>query len=565
MNLNLGNDYFGAGNNFDYTMGQDTPNVMATQEKAVLYVFKPFANQFGDVGLRPFQYIFDENFTQTAQEISDMSKRGVADAPSIVSQLMAHNNLSDHLMPTMESRMVMRSSRLNDAYRFILILSENSRDLAGGNTLAATSPNAQIRRIYNGFFQDEPFNFQTFSTSGHTLNPNAMMATVQHGRFGAENFLNTQTSEEIFQPQIAKNLLGHLGGRRDDSFFMMTPENCVNSYESAGPGHHMYMPGTADLSREQGASVVADVLEQPAHNVSHIMRGMIRFQDEVSHRSRLNMNNVDNYYADEFLEESIGRGKISRYLQIGRSKPQTSLDLDVDTNISAQDLDNLVGNRLHVVPFDIARPIYYETADQMEISVTNQYSFLIASVIAPLLNAAGLASMSFMYQVATRQGQVVEDFKTNAAEPSCIIPTETTLKIVKAVEVELRNGIFSTIFGSKGDFHVLVNANTTGNTTVRLTLVGQGYRNPVNFEVPTCMGGLISPLLGDSMSHAHNSEQIEMLYNVATGSNGNSNNNHVPQNDFLGFSGDKDDGFKDFADGGTWQTSRPYNEEMTID
>ena len=570
MSLNLTGSYFG-NNDFGHSQ-QNATNIMETGHKAILYVFKPYHNQFGDVGLRPFQYHFDENFVAETQQINDLSKRGTAQASSLISNLRSSTNLNDHMLPSFQSSMMLNSSRLSDRHRFILILTEKANSLISGNTLVSSDSNSQVRRIYTGFFEDEPFNPTTFSNNRQTLNPNSFMVithktivgtSVDHGRLGARTEINTQSSEEIVNSQLLQSLIGRERGV-SDGLFLMTPENCINSIDTNDDGYSIAVPGAhSDISRDQGNNIVADILEQPGHNVAQIVKGMIRFQDDVTHRSRLSTHKVDNYFENDFMDESMSRVKLGRYMSLPRSRKSSIFDLDYDSRISPADIDKMVNGDLQVVPFDLERPIYYETADQMETSVTNQYSFLIASVVVPILNSAGLNAMTFEYQIAQINGQIQEDFRTNGAEPNWPVPQNDLLSMAKAVEVELVSGILSTIFHSKGDFHVVVSANVTGMTIVRLSLVGQGYKNQVDFELPSCMGGLISPLIGDSSSNANNSEAIEVLYNVATGTNNISSNFNDDDRSFMNLA--EDVSWKSLQNGTDIRFPNSLGDVMEID
>ena len=528
MTLNLTGSYFGD----DIGFGQSPNNdLMKTNSRAVLYVFKPYQNQFGDVGMRPFIYNFDENFLHGAQEITDLSKRGSADAPMMMESLMTQNNLNDHLMPSSMPSMVFKGSHLTDRWRFILILTEAASDLSIGNTVLSSNSNSQMRRIYNGYFEDEPFNPATFSTSRRTLNPNSFMVithktivgtATEHGQHGGRTMLNTWASEEVIHPQLSKALTAGVGMGGD--LFLMTPENCINSIDSTEDGYSTAVPGAhSSIARDTGAHVMSDILEQPAHNVAQVVKGMIKYQDEVSHRDRLSSRRVNSYFEDSFMDESLQRQKLGRYMSLGRSRRMGRFDLDVDSRISPVDLDAMVDGALDVIDFDIERPIYYETADQEEASITNQYSFLIASVISPILNSAGLNQMQFEYEIARIRGQVQDNFIVYSAASNWPVPDDDLRSMTIAVKVELINGIFATIFGSKGDFNVKVSADATGMTQVRLSLVGMGIRNPVDFELPSFMGGLITPLIGDAASNATNSESIETMYNIATGTKNISN------------------------------------------
>lgn len=525
MNLDLGGQGFG--NNGVGYAGQNAASVMDTSSRAVLYIFRPHHGQFGDVGLRPFQYRFDENFLNEVAQVTDMSRQGRVPSSSLVSDMMSQTNFNEYMTASMTPTLVMNASKLSDRYRFILILSEKPRDLISSFTAVSSGDNgSQVRRIYTGFFEDEPFNPQTLSSHQRTLNPNAFMVITHktivgtattHGAWGSRSSVNTQSSEEILNSDVANALIGHNHNSGSHGVFLMTPANCVNSIETSEEGYSMSVPGLSDITKDHGTQVVHDILEQPAQNVSQIIKGMIRFQDEATARSRLSTHRAEAAFDDSFLDEGMGRMRLSRHMDLQRSHKSSPFDLEVDRRISPIDLNNLVSGDLDVIDFDLERPQYYETADQMEQSVTHQYSSLISSVIAPVLNSAGINALQFEFQIARMRGEVVHDFRVHSAEPVWTVPNPDLLQMVKAVETELKYGIFMTIFQTMGDFHVAVSANTTGMTVVRLSLVGQGYRNSVDFEIPTCLGGLVSPLIGDLGSNTHNSEMVEQLYGIATG------------------------------------------------
>jgi hypothetical protein len=175
----------------------------------------------------------------------------------------------------------------------------------------------------------------------------------------------------------------------------------------------------------------------------------------------------------------------------------------------------MVNGGLVMKDFETKGHQFYETADQTVASTVNQFSCLIAQVISPVLHSVGLNEMTFEYSVRDNQGIPEHDFRTYAAAPAIVVPGNDTRSMAKAAEIELVNGIFRTIFGSKGDFHVWVDVNVTGITSVRLTLVGMGYPTPPPFEIPSVLGGLTSPLIGDEFSQRNNAQEVEQLYHVA--------------------------------------------------
>lgn len=573
MSLNLGGptyfnpDSFGDNN-------QNIKNSMANTAKAVLYVFNPYENQFVDIGMRPFQYRFDDNFISDTKEMSALAMQGKARAGPLVADLMQSPRLSDNMMSSYAAPMQFRASHLSSRHRFILILTESASGLVNGNhTLAATGSSSQMRRIYTGFFTDEPMNFRTFSDTKHTLNPNAMMVithktvvgtTIDMGGWGSRTNINSLSSEEIIHPELSNTLIGR-DFHKQGGLFLMTPENCMNSIEEGTDGITIAVPGAhSDITRDKGTLVASDLLEQPKHNVTQIVKGMIRNMEDQASKGRLSMNRGESWLEDEFMEGAADRRRLARYMSLPRWQPTSIFDLDINSQISPQTLSDMVNGELHILPIEKERPQYYETADQMEASFTNQYSSLIASVVGPVLNAAGMNAMQFTYEVVKRNNQKMDNFQTHSAEANWPVPNQDLVGMTTAVEYELVNGILDTIFHAMGAFHVLVNANATGMTSVRLNLVDQGYRSAAAFEIPTCLGGLISPLLGDIGSNTHNSEQVENLYSTASGTN-----TSVYQN-----FNDNDKDFMKLADrltgiGDNWSArpgdSHGWKSQMTVD
>jgi hypothetical protein len=526
MNLDLGPG-FDTVSDFGYR-DQNMPRIMDTNEQAVLYVFRPYAGQFQDVAFRSYQYNFDENFVQDLQERTDLAQRGNTSDFKVLEDLMVNHNLNDHITAAFQPSLTLQSRHLANVWRFILVFTQKANQLIGANTLAHSPMNSEIRRIYNGFFVEEPFNPATISNNKRTLNPHAMM-TITHkstlstkidsGRLGREVSINAQVSEEIIAPNLVTDLVAYNGLGADD-WFLMTPENCLNGLEESADGSVLAMPSIhSNVSGDKGNQVVADFLELPNHNVGHAVKGMLRFQTDTTTRNQLGINQPVSRFEDEFLDEATNRQKMANYLGVKRSHySDPTTDLDVDSQISAAELDRRVNNMLKVVDFAIERPIYYDTLDQSDLNIQNQYSALISYIVVPLLNTAGLNSINFMYQVVRRGGQVHEEFLTRNSEPTWPVPAFTKTKMEKAVEMELVHGVFHTMFNSVGDFHVLVEANVTGFTKVRLNLVGQGGpRNNTDFEMPSCLGGLISPLIGDDVTNVENTNALEKLYAVASG------------------------------------------------
>lgn len=525
MSLNLIGDFnpngqLGFGGNHSQAMA-------STDGKAVLYVFKPYLANMDDIAIRSMTYGFDDNFLEGTREIIDVAKRGAAQGSTLIQELGSAVNLNDNMMSAFSPTMMIRMAHLADKWRFVLILTESANDdLNIGNSFVAKPSNSSIRRIYNGFFEDEPFNPLTFASQRRTLNPNSFMVfthktivgmATTHGRMGPTTMLNTHDSEEIIRPQVT-SALAIPASEQTNELFVMTPQNCMAGIASDDQGFSYSVPGAySNVTNDSSSTVVPDFLEQPKHNIGHVVRGLIHHQEEIIARTAISHNRLDSFFGDAFLDDGLARGQLGRHLGVSRSRRQSVFDLDVDDKISTSTLNDMVRGDLDIVCCDIDRPDYYETADQRIESMCHQYSALMAAVICPILNSAGLLEMSFQYEVMQRAGRKEDRFITRDAVPCYTIHPNEVVRMAKAVEFELVSGVLRTIFESKGDFVIAVNASTTGTTAVRLHLVGQGHHSPVDFEVPSFMGGIISPLIGGRIANAYNSEAIESLYGITSG------------------------------------------------
>lgn len=527
MTFSIGGGFSLGNNNNGGFIDLNQGGLMQTKERAIIFVFEPFQNSIGDVAHRSNQYSFDENFLNTMQQVTEETRRGTATESQIIGDLNTKINLSDNMLPAYRPTWNIRTSALSMNWRFILMLTQNGGEMALGNTLVNTGGGTSARRIYTGFFTDEPFNPLTFREHHRTLNPNAQLVITHktvigtataYTQHGPRTDLASWGSEDIVQPQILKDLIGGgMAGRNHIN--LLTPESCLTNTQADEDGGAIITPGASNILEDRVATVIPDALDHTHRNVSHVIGGIVKYQDQMNARQNISGSQNIDYFEDAFLNDGVHRNAFARHLSMRRTSKNNIYDLDENRPISIGEIDQMVNGRLEVMSYGIRRPDYYETADQYETSMTNQYSHLIATVTVAIMNAASVNAMAFEYEIMHAPVTPLEKFIPYSAETAFNADTNMTLMKQKAVEVELRNTIFRTIYDSKGSFHVAVNANATGITSVSLSLIDQGIRCHAPFELPSMFGGIISPLLGDTEASTHNSEQIEGLFKIATGAN----------------------------------------------
>lgn len=519
--------FFGGGFG-DFSAGFGQTDIGNINETAVLFLFKPHQDTIKDVSARPFLYQFDAGLVADVQELAHGAARGINEN-RLVEDIVQKNKFTDSVIPSHQPAFHLRTSQLTDFWRFILIFSESSTGLVspGGNFVG----NGQsVKRIYTGFFNDEPISQSFVAGRRAGYNEKARM-TITHktvvgtGRtvdqFGPRTINRSYASEQITHPNLVASLAAPSTGTglNDMPLSLMTPQRCLSLIDVADDNSVVAVPGAAlTLGNEGGVGQFSDVLEQPVHNVSQIMRGIVGANEEIMARRSLSTRSAGYDYDTDFLGESLKRRSIANNMEIPIRSSTSIFDLDVNRSITIADLDRMVGGTLAIRPADEQRPAMYDLANQSDVNMTNQYSSLISAVICPILAAAGLNQIDFTFQIAEMRNQVVPDWHVRRAAPSWpVSDNNELLRMVNAVKFELEKTLFETIFRSKGAFSVNVVADSTGFTTVQLFLVDQGIRNAGLFETPTFLGGTVSPLIGDEISMTSNSQQLEGLIGAAVG------------------------------------------------
>lgn len=544
MTLNLFETNIGSGLGFD---GQNQTNLLQTRDKAVMYIFKPHQRQFEDVAIRPLMYHFDENFVSTASEMVEMINKDYTKPPID----LYRGNLNDCLMPEKAPSLLVRSSNLSGNYRFILIITESGSDLINNHTRMASSSSSQLRRIYTGFFNDEPFNPLTHIGRKRTINPHACLivthktklnSSYESGPYGGRMSLNNLRSDQIINPELSKGLTVNLR-KEMDSLRLMTPENLIGSLSFDSEENTSYtIPGSStNLLDDKGVTPTADLLEMPAENVSIVLKGIMNYQDSQIGIDRLAKNKARAHWDDEFLDEATRRSRLAHHLRLPRPNDYHSeFDFDLNRPITLSFVDQKCGGTLVIQDVDLPRPQFYETVDQREIGTINQFSYLIATVLPPLLNNAGLNRLQFEYQITEMRGQLHWQFRPHGSETQIAgVPTQDLFQMIKAVETELVNGIFDVIYRSVGAFGVMVDCSVTGNTIVRLNLADHGnkYRNTADFVIPSSLGGLISPLFGDDLAFASNGQTVSTMIDYVVGAG-----DRIQDNEFTRYAANRYEG-----------------------
>lgn len=497
--------------------------VFNSKNNAILVLMEPITKQFNDVGYRPMLYNFDEGaLAQHGEDLMLKSSRGSHSVNEMAASLFKNIDAASSMIPSLNVDSVFRASKLNDSYRFVLILTSDPRErLASNSRILNRNARGKTRRIYSGVCIGEPISRGMFRTDKR-LNPECQLKimrkvvteiTHEDGARGSSTQLTSRFADEIINPDMVRDLRSS----RDTSLELLLPER-ISQGIVASDDQISSAPGLAtDISDEKEEIVFSNLLENPRNHVDTLARAFTLMVDEKAAGDRLGHRRDSAWDIDNEHSLEMRTTAFQNYLHVPTSGLIDEADLDVHDTITMEDIDERFDPE--VIEFGLEDALLYDTADHRERSTINQYSYLIAIITPTILSSLGLNDIHFIYEVEKRRGQIhpSERFRIKHIEPVYEVSNAELEDMERAFRSEMRKSCLDHIFATIGDFHLVCECDVTGFTTIRLNPVEAGMRCEVDFEIPTLLGGNISPMIGSEVDSASNTDSLVNVWQTLLG------------------------------------------------
>jgi hypothetical protein len=147
-------------------------------------------------------------------------------------------------------------------------------------------------------------------------------------------------------------------------------------------------------------------------------------------------------------------------------------------------------------------------SDQMDLSSRNVACAFIASSIGAIMQRFMITDVVLKLDSHNGQWEVPEvGFITD-------VPSDEIQGKVRAFYMTFMSEVGETIVAQAGHFRADIMAMIGGITTIVLNMYSDTYVDSSIYEVPTILGGLVSPLFGGNSSYTHNCREL----GVVTGS-----------------------------------------------
>jgi hypothetical protein len=510
-------------------------------ERAVfIYFFEGVPNQFLDQAIRPYHYNIDDRTASVTGDMVQMVMAAKIPVDAAVKNISNTVNLSGAIMPSTDMRMQFQASQLSDNYRFLMITSEQVGKPIGN----AGGPGTRIRRIYTGVVMGgEPVSKTLFLAGRHSdaINPNAGLLITQktvlsnrvsyNGLGVSGDQVSVRESNSYYHGTLAKNMTVHSANDLSSRVASLMPNNVLAGVElDIENGQYLASPSyELDASTDVAATTISNKFHGGKLHMENLIGGAINGNVE-NQRTSMGSFGVDSYSRNYEQSANIAPLECFRHALTQHTAPSTLSELDFDEHqlVNLRQLDQKFGNDLEMTIDRLNRPMYYGTADQTQNGIINQLSTMLIHMVSTVMTDYGLGDMRFDYRAMKDPvfGNMVPSWNIQHSAPFWPTATETeVLMRTDAAKSVLESTVFKMIFDSYHDFYVSMRVDTTGHSACRLSLVEQGMISEVDFEIPTALGGLVSPMMADSPAFAYNGGRlIEFWDAVSPDANQISNN-----------------------------------------
>lgn len=499
---------------FGLYLPQQGGTILQQQVKAAMWIFTP--RNMTAQAVRPLAYQFDDQFiNQTAHA---MMKADKTKDSTDLNRLLNSPLMAETVRPEYDRFNYVALDKFSDRYTFVMAIS-NAGNLRSNLLISTNAPGSISRTLYYGYFLGEPYN-TVFHGSDPTFNFMAPMIithktvinqATSYLPSGSQTQYNTVVDASIVTPQELALITDPTRPAH-----MQTPNVLYDTMDATSARHNggvMWdtIGSETEVVNQAGQQAIAGALNVPVRHMNRIIKSVAAVNAGISADSKLGPlsgGGGTGFFADEVThrmsEQLRAISGISQYTELQENQLYTLGDIDRMYNPE-------------VVIIQQPQHTLHGAQDQSIISVANQYNSLLTMVVPMILGAAGLSHLMFSYD---SYGDGFEPKFTSWAVGSAVPMTEQEkLDRVAAVMHELKNGVFAQML-KRDHFTLHMNADTATMTQVTLNFACDNHKVVEPFEVPSVMGGLLTPLVADADVFARNGHELHNLVNILTGAGG---------------------------------------------
>ena len=509
-----------------------------TSSNAQLWIFSP--KNMPQQVRRAHLYNFNPQFIT---EVGDRVSQALTMGSNLLTTSMMHGSqlAPSAIMPCATGTPV-NLSVFSELWSFMLLL-----DLIRGSRLSMgmLAPGQHVpfdmRFIYVGYCSEEPVNPMNHGNMTPTLNPMVTMIVTHHTAINQEHQIdasggiariNTMADLDLIPRHIVPQVsVADTTGRIQPNY-LLTPDNLIRSTSIQADGQAVVFDGTeSQITPSTSNTPVVAALNSPRHHTSDIVRGVA---SAVMHTTSA---------------MAVGGGPMDDYLMPGGpSLMEPNID-SFHSVVQSNYSSNSSNAAIPFCPIDHTRPFTlgeltrqypslkivdcrqpkqsaWDTVPQNAPHVTNIFSSMLSTTIPVLLANQGLAQIAFRYRSRSLTNAIV----ATVPAPDCELydiaafiqmpPNMLSAKFKLFID-HLQTTVFPTLLLAAGEFDLTMYSSVAGTSLINLMFLDTPSlsQQGAYYEAANALGGLMSPMIGCTNEHHHNTIQLANLVGALAPSN----------------------------------------------
>lgn len=483
------------------------------QDKSVarLYVIAP--RHVVNTYKRPHTYNLDHNFiSQTAERIyHTIHGNGSGD----VYRESYMNGIRSADTAVIPSNRGYQIDNTKFQYDWTWILQLDNVALDNNNNNIYTGPKLRNRRIYCGYFADEP----VVQNMGRMVeNNNAVMQTLHSTAF---NVTNTATGTGMTQKMVMKHDLDYLPAAtcmmmNNNLTEMLRPQDLAESTVPTTSGE-VFASNHNSLELNTNKIIpINTALNSPKQHLHDLVQSAMRGVEDgtVNNSTSSILAPTTNGMGSGMFSGGIGTIQANIHNNLKSAVAIDGIGIDGTMTYTLGTIRAMFPN-MEVIVSESPMGSTSDLANQSSITRANSGSDIVSTSVPVLATNCGLAEIAFKYAsyvpnnqfnigaVGNQDSIMFDNYASWSEEPSNV----SKLRLQSFVS-HFREQLVPVLYALGGDFQLMCSYTSSGLCDTLLIYMDDPNGTAGIYQSPLFLGGLNTPLVGSNGDKIRNGEQL---------------------------------------------------------
>lgn len=470
------------------------------QHVAVLYLFAP--STMMEQVRRPHLYNFAG---PAAVAIQDTMNEYIKEGKQPLFDVARNQILSNALCPS-NSGTLLPMRQLSEFWMFLLLLDNVTPRTVGGGLSGSN------RLVYMGYCSEEPVN--TIGLRA-TPNPHCHLHVTHRTQFAINESIAPYGSRNSVMPVVNADVLnGQFYSQlsNDNNLFLLHPKDLILNSVTSGDMSYQAGTGLHAASLPHAKQYASDMRSPNVHMnciltaLQHTVRNQVSASIMMPSVDRLLMPVHDLNATSLSFAEALGVDTPNHILGVDSSRPFSIAELQ------------MTYPNIEIIPYKAPSSIVGTPIDPTTSSPITIISSYLSDTLPSMMTNLGIGAVVFRYSSVRLHHEAIflnnePEVEVQYIEPFIPELDQATARRWEMFLALMQRDVFPRIIAMFGDFQIIVNCSANAANYIQVQLLGRGtYCNPDEYFIThNPVGGLSTPLAGDSTHLTHNFQELQVM------------------------------------------------------